>query len=156
MEGGKRPYHTIIPSLITESDTDELFASVACMGGWEQPQAHVQIFLNLVLFGFTPQEALDAPRFCLEPNEESRHLDLGEGSSGPVSTAATLVRLEEGISEQVALILQEKGHDVNIVKGYARAVFGRGQCIKNISQNGKVAWAGGSDLRGDGAAVPQI
>ncbi|GEQ69473.1 hypothetical protein JCM33374_g3145 [Metschnikowia sp. JCM 33374] len=156
LEGGKRPYHTIIPSLITDTETNDLFASVACMGGWEQPQAHVQIFMNLVLFGFTPQEALDAPRFCLEPNEESRHLDLGKGSSGPVSTAATLVRIEEGISEAVVSQLAAKGHDVNVVEGYSRAVFGRGQCIKNIGQGGKVAWSGGSDLRGDGAAVPQI
>lgn len=156
LEGGKRPYHTIIPSLITDAETNELFASAACMGGWEQPQAHVQIFLNLVLFGFNAQEALDAPRFCLEPNEDSRHLDLGKGSSGPVSTAATLVRLEDGISELVARELAIKGHDVNIVSGHAREVFGRGQCIQNITQKGKLAWAGGSDLRGDGAAVPQI
>lgn len=159
LEGGKRPYHTIIPSLITEKNDDQthdLYASVACMGGWEQPQAHVQIFLNLVLFGFTPQEAVDAPRFCLEPNEEHRHLDVGKGSFGPVSTPATIVRLEEGITPETAKKLEELGHLVDPVSGYAREVFGRAQCIKNISQDGRVAWAAGSDQRGDGAAIPQI
>lgn len=156
LEGGKRPYHTIIPSLITEADTNELFASVACMGGWVQPQAHVQIFLNMVLFGFTPQEALDAPRFCLEPNESNRHLDVGKGSHGPVSTPATLVRLEDGIPPEVVEELKNRGHIAELLTGDSRGTFGRGQCIKNISQGDRVAWAGGSDLRGDGAAVAQI
>lgn len=156
LEGGKRPYHTIIPSMITNSDTNSLYASVACMGGWEQPQAHVQIFLNLVLFNFTPQEAVDAPRICLEPDEKGRHLDVGKGSFGPVSTPATLVRIEEGIAPEVCKELHEKGHLVNVVAGHAREVFGRAQCIKNIAQEGKTVWSGGSDMRGDGAAVPQL
>lgn len=156
LEGGKRPYHTIIPSLITDTESNELFASVACMGGWAQPQCHVQIFLNLVLFGFSPQEALDAPRICLEPDESGRHLDVGKGSFGPVSTPATLVRVEEGIDEEVFEHLKRLGHVVNFVSGHAREVFGRSQCIKNLSQDGNVRWAAGSDLRGDGAAVPQI
>lgn len=158
LEGGKRPYHTIIPSLITENldGTDQLYASVACMGGWAQPQSHVQIFLNMVLFGFSPQEAVDAPRFCLEPNEEFRHLDVGKGSFGPISTPSTIVRLEEGIPPETVQALQDMGHVVDPVSGFSREVFGRAQCIKNISVGGKVAWAGGSDQRGDGAAVPQI
>lgn len=156
LEGGKRPYHTIIPSLITDTTTNELFASVACMGGWAQPQCHVQIFLNLVLFGFSPQEALDAPRICLEPDESGRHMDLGKGSFGPVSTPATLVRVEEGISLEVFKQLERKGHVVNFVSGHAREVFGRSQCIKNLSKDANVRWAAGSDLRGDGAAVPQV
>lgn len=159
LEGGKRPYHTIIPSLITEKNedlTDKLYASVACMGGWEQPQAHVQIFLNMVLFGFSPQEAVDAPRFCLEPNEEFRHLDVGKGSFGPISTPSTIVRLEEGIPTETVEALKGLGYLVDPVSGFARGVFGRAQCIKNLSKDGKVVWAGGSDQRGDGAAVPQI
>lgn len=159
LEGGKRPYHTIIPSLITEKSddlSDKLYASVACMGGWAQPQAHVQIFLNLVLFGFSPQEAVDAPRFCLEPNEEFRHLDVGKGSFGPISTPKTIVRLEEGIAAETVAALEKMGHLVDTVSGFARDVFGRAQCIKNISQSGRVVWAAGSDQRGDGAAIPQI
>lgn len=158
LEGGKRPYHTIIPSLITElkGAQHELYASVACMGGWAQPQAHVQIFLNMVLFGYDPQEALDAPRFCLEPNEEHRHADVGKGSGGPVSTPHTLVKLEEGIDEEVVKELRKMGHCVKTISGWNRGTFGRGQCIKNISPDGKVLWSAGSDLRGDGAAAPQI
>lgn len=158
LEGGKRPYHTIIPSLITEKENgnDKLYASVACMGGWAQPQSHVQIFLNMVLFGYNSQEALDAPRFCLEPNEAHRHLDVGKGSFGPVSTPATHVRIEEGISQEAVDYLEKLGHLVDVVESWDRGVFGRAQCIKNESKGGRVVWSGGSDLRGDGAAVPQI
>lgn len=156
LEGGKRPYHTIIPSMITHAETNELFATFACMGGWNQPQAHVQIFLNMVVFGFNPQEAIDAPRFCLVPNEDHRHLDVGKGSSGPISTPATIVCLEDGIAKEVVEELATKGHVVELVTGYDRETFGRAQCILNLSKNGQVVWAGGSDQRGDGAAVPQI
>lgn len=159
LEGGKRPYHTIIPSLITqlnESQQHELYASVACMGGWAQPQAHVQILLNMVLFGFDAQEALDAPRFCLEPNEQHRHLDVGKGSGGPVSTPHTLVKLEEGIDKEVVEELRQMGHCVEYVTGWNRGTFGRSQCIKNEAKGADIVWSGGSDLRGDGAAVPQI
>lgn len=156
LEGGKRPYHTIIPSMITKSENNDLFASFACMGGFNQPQAHVQIFLNLVIFGFNPQEAIDAPRFCLEPNEEYRHLDVGKGSSGPVSTPATIVKIENGISQDVMDELAKKGHIVDQVSGHKREIFGRAQCIQNLAKDGQVVLAGGSDQRADGAAVAQI
>lgn len=159
LEGGKRPYHTIIPSLITQKTKDnnhELYASVACMGGWAQPQSQVQIFLNMVIFGFNPQEALDSPRFCLKPNEEHRHLDVGKGSFGPVSTPNTIITLEEGIDQKVVDELKQLGHFVEYYRGWERAEFGRAQCIKSEHKKGRVIWAGGSDLRADGAATPQI
>jgi gamma-glutamyltranspeptidase/glutathione hydrolase len=43
------------------------------------------------------------------------------------------------------------GHPVQIMAGYARGFFGRGQIIVRDSENG-VLW-GGSDPRADGCAM---
>ena len=150
LEGGKRPYHTIIPSMITRKD-GSLFASFGNMGGFMQPVGHVQHVLNLCIFNFTPQQSIDLPRFCLDPDPNSP--DTGLGADGPVSTPKTIVSLEDGITQDVIDGLQKLGHTTKPVSDYNRGLFGRAQIIKNESKNGKLIYAGGSDLRGDGAAV---
>ncbi|KAG7662966.1 uncharacterized protein J8A68_003516 [[Candida] subhashii] len=155
----KRPFHTIIPSMITEFDSEgkhRLWASMGCMGAAMQPQGHVQIFLNMVLFGMDPQEAIDCPRISLNSNNKLRHLDIGLGSDGPNATPEPKLVIEETMPDDVIDGLRKMGHNVSVAKGYHRDIFGRAQCIRNLSKNGRVIWAGGSDPRGDGAAVPQI
>ena len=68
----KKPYHTIIPSLVTREDGAEdgsrggsLYAVVGVMGGFMQPQGHMQVIRNLLDFGMNPQDALDAPRWLV-------------------------------------------------------------------------------------------
>jgi gamma-glutamyltranspeptidase/glutathione hydrolase len=133
LEPGKRPYHTIIPAMVTRED-DSLYASYGVMGGFMQPQGHVQVLSALVDHGLDPQSALDLPRFCIDVEE----------SGGRVA-------LEEGIPAAVMKELQAMGHPVYPVSGFSRSVFGRGQVILRDAETGVLS--GGSDPRADGCAM---
>jgi len=159
LKGGKRPYHTIIPAMALRGD--ELFLSYGVMGGFMQPQGHVQVLLNM-LRGFTPQAALDAPRFCISaaiPDAEVKTKDA-EGAVQTQDSAGDInseVYFEDGISEKTVAKLREMGHDAYMLRGMARGLFGRGQIIQQLTdQSGRRVWASGSDLRADGHAVAQI
>ena len=129
----KRPYHTIIPAMITRGD-GSLYASYGVMGGFMQPQGHVQVLSALVDHGLDPQSALDLARVCLDVEE----------SGGRVA-------LEEGIPADVMKRLQEMGHPVYPVSGYSRSIFGRGQVIQRETETGVLC--AGSDPRADGCAM---
>lgn len=53
--GGKRPYHTILPALLVNSQSRKLVASFTVMGGFMQPQGHLQMLLNMVDHKLSPQ-----------------------------------------------------------------------------------------------------
>jgi len=144
---GKRPYHTITPAMITHphplpfsrgerSGVETLFAAFGVMGGFMQPQGHLQVFLALAQ-DLDPQAALDLPRFCIE-----------DGRAGGT------VALEEGIPVEAVADLTRRGHPVRNVRGWERALFGRGQVIKRDPYNGVLT--GGSDPRADGCAMTLI
>lgn len=133
----KRPYHTIIPALITHDVDDTLLASFGVMGGFMQPQGHVQVLLNLVAQGMTPQRALDAPRICL----------MEDGS----------VACEELLDPAVIEQLRALGHHCQVITGFRRTLFGRGQVILcERLDDGTVRLAGGSEPRADGCAMPAL
>jgi gamma-glutamyltranspeptidase / glutathione hydrolase len=142
----KRPYHTIIPAAITNIHDGSLHSVYGVMGGFMQPQGHVQVLLNMLAFRMSPQAALDAPRFCIGAG-------MPDSGSGDVATMNEVL-LEEGISEEVANELRNMGHHIEIVKSFQRATFGKGQLIRVHVENGQTVFSGGSDLRGDGAAYP--
>ena len=131
--GGKRPLNTMIPGMLTYADTDELYATISNIGGYMQPQGHLQLTVDMVAGNLDPQSAIDKPRFCVEPNGE-------------------IVRLEEGVEETTKRELEARGHKVVVVTGRDRGrFFGHAQIILRDPKTG-VLWAG-SDGRTDGCAV---
>lgn len=134
---GKRPYHTIIPAMVTRTADDSLYASYGVMGGFMQPQGHVQVLSALVDDGMDPQSALDQVRFCIDVEEAG-----GE------------VAIEDGLPAETIAGLQKLGHPTYPVAGYERALFGRGQVILRDPATGTLA--AGSDPRADGCAMTLI
>jgi gamma-glutamyltranspeptidase/glutathione hydrolase len=108
------------------------------MGGFMQPQGHLQVLLNTLVFGFNPQTALDAPRFCIGGDYQ-----MGD-----------LVYVEDGIKLEVIDDLKKLGHNIKVTTDMDRAVFGRGQVIRTHWDEGQIVYSAGSDPRGDGAATP--
>ncbi|MFC1500352.1 gamma-glutamyltransferase [Candidatus Zixiibacteriota bacterium] len=126
----KRPFHTLIPAFVTRSedgsDHDEPWLAFGVMGGSMQPQGHIQVLLNMLLFGMDPQEAIDAPRF--------RHL------------SGLRVVLESPIGDEVRQALEAMGH---VIGAEASVAFGGAQAIMRLAEG----WSAGSDPRKDGMAA---
>ena len=111
LESNKRPYHTIIPAMMTHADTGELYATLSNMGGYMQPQGHMQLVVSLLEHGMDPQTAIDSPRWCI--------LDR---------TQDGIVYLEEGFNPSTIAKLQRMGHKMKPnVSGHEREIFGRAQ-----------------------------
>lgn len=130
----KRPYHTIIPAMATREADGSLYAALGVMGGFMQPQGHMQVVVGLAEDGLDPQAALDRPRFCITDGAAGGHVVLEEGI--PLTTLDRLAAM---------------GHRVSLVTGYDRATFGRGQIIRRDPETGVLC--AGSDPRADGCAM---
>ncbi|KAG6614230.1 gamma-glutamyltransferase [Phytophthora cinnamomi] len=139
----KRPYHTIIPGLSTFADSGELHSSFSVMGGFMQPQGHVQVLSHMLLHGMNPQEALDAPRFSIDVDRPTKPGRSDGGSS-------VLVETDLG-SDVIAALRDEFGHNIQEVEGLKRSTFGRGQVILRDPKTGVLC--AGSDGRADGCAM---
>lgn len=138
----KRPYHTIIPAMITNVADGSLHSVYGVMGGFMQPQGHVQVLLNMLAFGYHPQAALDSPRICI--------------AAPTTGSTDRTVFVEEGISEAAVEGLRRLGHKIEVLTGWKRAMFGRGQIIRLHYDEGQLVYSAGSDLRGDGMSYPLL
>ena len=119
---GKRSYHTIIPGFLMKDGLP--VGPFGVMGGYMQPQGHVQVVMNTVDFALDPQQALDAPRFQW----------LRDGS----------VTVESRFDPELARALRRMGHDVRV--DLNTSSFGRGQMIRRL-ENGVLV--GGTESRTD-------
>ena len=129
LEPGKRPYNTIIPGMITRNRN--LVSSFGVMGGFQQPQGHLQVISNMIDYGMNPQEALDSARFRISIENET-------------------VFAEDSFDQEVISGLKSKGHSVSLISGVNRGFFGGGQII---NRNDEGVLIGGSDPRKDGLSV---
>ena len=116
-----------------------------------QPQGHVQVLLNMVMFGMNSQVALDAPRVCIG-------VSLPGKATDPSKSVDNTVYLEEGIGQEVGKELERMGHEVKFVSGMGRSLFGRGQVIRAHRDpvEDRLVYSAGSDMRGDGMAAPLL
>ena len=119
---GKRSYHTIIPGFLLRGGVP--VGPFGVMGGYMQPQGHVQVVMNYVDFALDPQQALSAPRFQW----------LRDGR----------VIVEKEFDGEIARALRRRGHDLSVELD--AAAFGRGQMIVRL-ENGVLV--GGTEGRTD-------
>ncbi|UNI21275.1 hypothetical protein JDV02_007278 [Purpureocillium takamizusanense] len=149
LEPRKRPYHTIIPGMVTNLADGSLHSTFGVMGGFMQPQGHVQVLLGQLVAGLDPQQALDAPRVCIVAG-------IPKDGSGGTDEVEWTVNLEEGMPPETVEGLRRLGHKVRVVGGAKRSLFGRGQVVRQTVDvvDGTLVWSAGSDMRGDGAAYP--
>ena len=120
---GKRPYHTIIPGFLCKDGKP--IGPFGVMGGFMQPQGHLQVVLNTVEYGMNPQAALDHPRWQW--------------------VGGNTIEVEQSFPNDLAQALQRAGHDI-VVKADPIG-FGRGEIIW---RNDEGVLCGASEPRSDG------
>ncbi|MCK4294874.1 MAG: gamma-glutamyltransferase [Planctomycetes bacterium] len=136
LEPHKRPFHTIIPGFMTRGGRPVF--SFGVMGGDFQPQGHSQVLMNIIDFGFSPQQAGEQPRVAhFESSTPMGSKMAGGGSVG----------FERHIPDDVKRKLADMGHKVRSGAG----AFGGYQGI--WAKSNPLRYFGGSDPRKDGCAI---
>jgi gamma-glutamyltranspeptidase / glutathione hydrolase len=136
LEPGKRPFHTIIPAMVTKDGKPWLTYGV--MGGDMQPQGHVQVLVNLLDFGMNIQEAGEA---------RIEHVGSATPTGKPGDANGGTLKTEYGIPESVVAELSKRGHVVERV----RTNGGGYQGILIDPRTGILH--GGTESRKDGQAI---
>lgn len=123
---GKKPYHTIIPGFLTKNGKP--VGPFGVMGGFMQPQGHVQVITRYIDCGMNPQACIDAPRWQW--------------------TKGKNISVEAGFPQHLVEGLLARGHkmsyDINT------GAFGKGQMIFKTEQGTLI---GGTEPRCEGACA---
>jgi gamma-glutamyltranspeptidase/glutathione hydrolase len=106
LEPGKRPFHTLIPGVLERGEND--WSAFGVMGGYMQPQGHLQTLVHLLDDGMTLQRALDAPRW--------RYRESGR------------LAVEARLPTAVQNGLLRRGHDLEVL---SPGMFGGAQIVRN-------------------------
>lgn len=135
---GKRPFHTIIPAFLMQGDRPVM--SFGLMGGGMQPQGHVQVLINWLVYGMDIQAAGDAARF------------LHDGGASPTDTTYEgygVLYVEPGVAQSTVGRLRAMGHRVEY--NDAGAMFGGYQAIYRNPETG--VYSGATEMRKDGTVT---
>ena len=124
---GRRSYHTIIPAMVERAGQPWLIFGV--VGGYQQPQAQVQLLTRLIDGGEELQPAVDAPRFRW--------------------TGGRDLRLETGTDPDLAAGLAALGHRIDATDS-GHGGFGGAQAILR-----EAPLTGATDPRKDGVVGVQ-
>lgn len=122
----RRPMHTLIPAFaLGDGRPAFVFGSE---GGHGQAQTQLQILVRMVVDGDDPQAALDAPRWCVDPQ------------SGAVT-------VEDRVGADWVESLRARGHATTAVPSY-----GHGMGYAHVIEPGPGGYRCASDPRAEGAA----
>lgn len=127
---GKRPFHTLMPVMVTDAK-GRLEMTVGTPGGHGQSQTVLQILHNIYLFGMTPQQAIEAPRY--------QH-DTG-----------LRLNIEAGVDPTVRATLTRLGHELRVTSGWT-ATFGGAQIIRVTGDSPRILHTA-ADPRREGYAI---
>lgn len=111
---GKRPYHTLSPVMALYPDGEFAF-TLGTPGGDSQTQTILQITHNMLVFGMTPQQAIEAPRFR--------------------SMSGVNLAIEDRVAESALIELENRGHAIDLIEGWT-ATFGGAQMIHHNPDTG--------------------
>jgi len=128
----KRPFHTLITSIVTRDERPVVGFST--MGGNGQAMFHAQVLSNVLDYGLDMQEAIERPRFL-----------IGEFLPGE---PADMLHVESRVGARVLSGLARKGHQV---KAAPELFYKTGQAHGIAVREGTLM--GGADPRGDGLAL---
>ena len=123
---GKKSLHTIIPGFLMKDG--KAVGPFGVMGGFMQPQGHVQVIMNTLDFMMNPQETLDAPRWQWVGGKK--------------------IQVERTFPADLVEELKRRGHEMEVLE--SSLTFGRGQIIWR-DENGVLC--GATEPRADGTVA---
>ncbi|XP_070380687.1 glutathione hydrolase-like YwrD proenzyme [Dermacentor albipictus] len=129
----KKPYHSLMPVMVSDVRTPNWFCTLGTMGGAIQPHVLTQVLLNMIMLGLDPQESVSKCRFGLGSI-------YGSHPDDPV-------QLELGFDKVVQQALEQRGHTVKVDQSELRRYsVGHAHVLCRAAQ-----WWTKEDISGDGS-----
>lgn len=136
LEPHKRPFNTIIPGFVTKDGKPKF--SFGVMGGDFQPQGQVQVLMNMIDCGMSPQQAGDQPRV--------EHIESSTPTGRKMVDGGTVVferRFPDTVKDELAQMGHKVADEIGAHGGY-QGIWREGSPLR---------YFGASESRKDGASI---